>query len=232
MHLRNCRVAVSVAVLFLGTTFARADVVKNISTGSDQVAGTKVANNAPDTDWLIAAGSAGGFSGQTSIARSAPLPSPYLPDGASAASRWIAINSNQGLEGISVPAGVYLFQTTVDLTGYDPATAVIGPSSRFAIDDGLQGIRVNGSTVYTLPDGRVQTRFDQFETVLPANVGAGAFQPGVNTVTFVLENALSGTPVAFRFEGSVSATPVPEPIGLGLLLGGASALIRRRRRDR
>jgi hypothetical protein len=228
MHTSRNPVALGAAlILLVPAALARADVVKNISTGFDQVAGTKVANGAADADWVIGAGSAGGFAGQTTIARSAPLPSPYLADGASAASRWIGINSNQGLEGISVPAGVYFFQATVDLTGYDASTAAIA-NSRFAIDDGLQGIRINGNTIYTLPDGRVQTRFDEFETVLPPDLGAGAFQPGVNTITFVLENAVSGTPVAFRFEGNVIAA-VPEPGGAAVFVVGlAGAFVRRR----
>ena len=225
---RACRPCVALAVvLAVAAPLGAQTVVKNISSGVDAATGLKLPNNAQDVDYVVAPGGDGGYVGETLIARSTPLPSSYLPDDASAGSRWVAINTGQGLEGISVPVvGSFYFQTTVDLTGFDPSTASIS-GGRFAVDDGLTAILVNGETAYTPP---VINPTDHFEEV-PDGVGAGWFQAGLNTITFQLVNTASFTPVAFRFEGNVTATPIPEPGALAAAgVAVAGGLLARRRR--
>ena len=219
---RHAVIGLVLLVQLVGS-LARAAVVKNISTGIDPSTGLQLANNAADPDWVVAAGGdGGGYVGQATIARSSPLPAVYQSDSASTASRWIAINSGFGLEGFSVPGTHYNFQTTVDLTGYDPATASI-PSGRFAVDDGIIDVRINGTAV-SIPGGSAQG-LDKFYN-LPANLGAGLFTPGVNTITFELLN-LSSSPQALRLEASVVATP--EPAALLFLPALAVFLTRSRR---
>src|SRR4051812_29299312 len=110
--------------------------------------------------------------------------------------------------------GTYNFQVTFDMTGFNPATALI-PTSRSAADDQLAAIRVNGTTVFTRL--AAQNTGQEAWFTLPANLGAGAFTAGMNTITFQLDNIPpANTPLALRFEGNVTATPIPEPAGLGL----------------
>jgi hypothetical protein len=212
---------------------APAAVVKNISTGINPATGAKVPNAATQSTYAIAPGGTGGQVGGRVVAWSAPIPpygypSTYVPDEASARSRWISIYP-PGAPNPQVGLGTFLYQTTVDLTGFDPATALIS-GARFAVDDAFWGVRVNGATVFTPPPPGYYTNMDSFAD-LPANLGAGAFRPGVNTITFVVENVADQSPASLRFEGTVTAVPVPEPaVGGGLVVASAAALRRRRRR--
>jgi len=129
------------------------------------------------------------------------------------------------MEGISLPGTSYNFQTTVDLTGFNPATASI-PTGQFAVDDAINDIWINGKVI-NLPSG-LAMGLDRLYT-LPTNLAAGLFTSGVNTITFDLINAVPGTPVAFRMEASVTAS-VPEPTGL-LLVAGFAAMFSRRSRS-
>ena len=111
--------------------------------------------HASDPDWVVAPGGDGApYVGQNTIARSTPLPSVYLPDNASAASRWIVINSGFGIEGFSLGGSHYNFQTNVDLTGFSPSTVSI-PNGRFAVDDGIVDVKINGTTL-NFPNGFAQ----------------------------------------------------------------------------
>jgi hypothetical protein len=208
---------------FFGVSAARATVVKNISTGIDDSTGLQLVNNAPDTDYTIATGSSSNV-GATPIARSTPLPAPYLTDASSTASRWIAINSGSGLEGISVAAGDYFFQTTVNLTGFLASTAII-PSLRYASDDELVSLAINGTPVFSQPQRGTDGEFFGFNQ-LSANLGAGLFQDGSNTISFEVYNVVGDT--ALRVEGSVTAS-VPEPASLLMALPLSFLLAMRRK---
>lgn len=183
-----------------------------------------------DTDYVIASGGTGGRFGTVPVARQTPLSGGWLADAASSASRWIVISSGQGGEGMSVETGSFRFQTTVDLTGYNPATAFLD-SLRYAADNKLTALRINGTTVFS-QGTEAEEEFGSL-IALPATLGQGLFVSGVNTLTFEVLNTeppphLSTTPVGFRLEGSVSAT-VPEPtacLALGAM-GTLCALARR-----
>jgi hypothetical protein len=189
--------------------FMLSSVVANISTGIDRATGLKLPNNATDPNYVMAAGSTLGI-GMHPIARSAPLPAPYITDASSTASRWISVLTNNGAEGLDGPAGYYNYQTTVNLTGFDPSTAVLS-SIRFASDNKLINVYVNGTIVASpIPDGS-HNGLEAFHT-LPTRLGAGLFTAGINTITFkVINDELTE---AFRYEGSVIATRVTGPASI------------------
>jgi hypothetical protein len=70
--------------------------------------------------------------------------------------------------------GTYEFVTTFDLTGYDPATAVL--AGKWALDQ-YGTIYLNGNLVATLPDQNWNNNLTSF------NLTSG-FLPGTNTLTF------------------------------------------------
>jgi hypothetical protein len=182
--------------------------VKNLSTGIDDATTLRLTNNQPDSDYVIAAGGTGGHVGEVPVARATPLPNGWLADSASAASRWIVLNTGVGQEGVNVGPGTYLMQTSVNLSGVDPATAVIA-SLRYAADNKLLSLRVNGSAVFS-QNSTFAEEFGNFIS-LPSNLGGGLFHDGANTITFELMNQEGVvTPLGLRVEGSVAAQ-VPEP---------------------
>jgi hypothetical protein len=152
-----------------------------------------------------------------------------MSDSISTGSRWDAVNSGQGAEGISMPLGFFSFQTTVDLTGCDPATASV-PNLRFGDDDFITNMRIN-DTIVNLPIGALKGGFDQFYSY-PGPVGEGLFKSGVNTISFDMLNVIAGTSMALRMEASVTATPVPEPACASIAaIAGSLMLLSRRRSD-
>ena len=209
-------------IVFAAAGTIRAEVIKNISTGYDEVAGGKLANNSPDTDYVIGPGGNGGRVGATPIARSSPLPSRFVADNASEESRWLAVASGAGLEGINVGLGTYFFDTEVDLSGFVPITARLA-QLRYAADNKLIGIYVNDTRVWQQSNSFAE-EFRGFRGL--ADQGLSAFGPSLNTIRFEVSNQLtSASPMAFRLEGLVVATPVPEPSTLILLSMGAVGLL-------
>lgn len=220
-------------LLVLLTSACVADVVKNLSTGIDDATSAQLTNNQADADYSIVAGGTGGHVGETLVARSTPIANGWLTDAASSASRWIVLNTGVGQEGINVGPGTYLFRTTVDLAGFDPQSAVI-PSLRYAADNKLVSLRVNGTAVFA-QDLTFAEEFGSFRQ-LPANLGLGLFQAGANTVSFELLNQEgANTPLGLRVEGSVTAQ-VPEPaaaaVAAVLMAAPSGGFPRRRPRRR
>jgi hypothetical protein len=213
---------------------ALADVAKNLCTGIDDVSGLKLNNGQLDLDYTIAPGSTGGHVGETPAARATPLPNGWLVDSASAASRWVVLNTGIGQEGINAGPGNYIFQMSFSLAGFNEATASI-PSARYAADNKLIAVRVNGTPVFT-QDSTFAEEFGAFKQ-LPSNLGVGLFHAGGgNTVSFeVLNQAGFNSPLGLRVEGTVTAQ-APEPsttvsaaAALGGMILGGSARVRRRR---
>jgi len=125
---------------------------------------------------------------------------PYI--GADGTSAWIGPNQSSFL----AAPGVYDYRTTIDLTGFDPATASI--AGRWASDD--EGtIRLNG-----IATGLASERFDSF-SAFALNSG---FVAGLNTIDFIVNNGGdSANPTALRVQFTSATAEVPEPATLALL---------------
>jgi len=220
----------AVIALFVNShVVADAAVVKSISTGIDDATNVQIANNSPDPDFVVGLGSSAHV-GSIPIARSSPLPPSYFGDAVSSSSRWLAINTGVGEEGLNVIQGTYFFQTEVNLSGFDASSAQI-VDLRYGGDDKMNEITINGVSVWTRP---IAFGGDFFEWHNVGSIGLGSFVPGVNVIRFNVSNEPEPpTAMALRVEGRVEAV-VPEP-GAGVLLAvalcGAKILQRKRARN-
>ncbi len=222
---RTCSIALITACL---ATTSLAATVKNLSTGIDNASSTKIPEGSPDLNYVLAPGGTAGHAGQTLFAYATNIPSSYLPDSASANSRWIALNTGVGIQGTTTDPGTYIFQTSVNLDGFDPASTLI-PSLQYAADNELINVAINGTSVFSQVD-QFAEEFGTF-TVLPANLGIGLFHAGNNTVSFTVSNQAGlQSPMALRVEGSVTANPVPEPITLSIAAPTALLFFKRQKK--
>ncbi len=122
----------------------------------------------------------------------APIP-PWLGD--TAASKWVGPANGGG----SAAPGNYTYTTTFNLAGLDPATAIL--SGRFAVDNELRGIRINGNLI-TTPVGN----FNVWTSLEINAANHPVFRSGQNTLEFNVFNAgNAGNASAFRAEMTASA---------------------------
>ncbi len=89
-------------------------------------------------------------------------------------------------------SGTYIYRTTVDLTGLDPATAVV--NGRWATDNDGLDILLNG-----LSTGNQVLLGFNFGAFAPFTITNG-FVPGSNTLDFVVHQAGAATPTGLRVE--------------------------------
>jgi hypothetical protein len=101
------------------------------------------------------------------------------------------------------PVGGYVYRTTFDLTGLNPATATI--SGTVYVDNSVT-VLLNGQGTGNI--GGSFTAGTQLDFTIP--VGTAAFQPGVNILDFLVDNA--------------GGTPNPEALDVTLLRGTANAV--------
>ena len=131
---------------------------------------------------------------------------PYIADNSTSA--WIGPSSDSDLNG---PEGDYVYRATFDLTGFDPATAVI--TGGWSSDDGGLDILINGSSLgFATADTQFSIGFSFFSVT-------SGFVAGINTLDFVVNNSGSGH-TALRVEMAGSALSVPEPETYAMLLMG------------
>lgn len=120
-----------------------------------------------------------------------PIPNGYASSGPNSQALFAAPDGTTGVSG-----GTYIFRITFDLTGLNPATAVI--SGVWNSDNSTTGILLNGNaTGYTSGSTFNVQPAAQF-------LLNGPFLPGVNTLDFVISN--SGGPVSVRVEVSGKAS--------------------------
>lgn len=149
-----------------------------------------------------------------------PIP-PYIGDNAFSA--WIGPNNDSIIDG---PVGLYDYQTTFSLAGFNASTASI--FGGWSTDNNGIKILLNG-----VDTGNPGTSFVQFATgFAPFSITSG-FLAGLNRLDFIVNNG--GGPTALRVEMHGSAAlsgGIPEPTTWALMIGGfgmAGAMLRRRR---
>jgi hypothetical protein len=156
-----------------------------------------------DTNWTITAGdeTVGPF----------PQPSTVCPpfqiyrDNEPGISQWISVDQGTTFKG--VPAWTnYVFETTFDLTGFDPNSVRI--SARVLADNGVREVRLNGKVLPVEPwndyyVGVTYYEFHRFEI-------EDGFVPGVNKIQFLVNN---DTYISKTDQG-VERPNTPNPMGL------------------
>lgn len=171
-------------------------------------------NGTIDPNWTVG----GPITGSTYvIADNGVYPFPKWNGSAAGSSQWISATADN-----VAPSGTYTFRTSVDLTGLDPATALI--TGRWAADN-TGYIAVNGTMVGFPPIGGIgNSDTEGFRDWTDFSL-SGVFAPGVNTIDFVVDNLHDGSPLGVRVELSGAAgqggDTVPEP---STMLIGAMAI--------
>jgi hypothetical protein len=109
----------------------------------------------------------------------------------------------------SVPPGRYSFRTTFDLTGFNPATALV--NLQVAVDNELTNVTFNGAVTSLR-----YSNFNAFSSGFPLTNG---FVAGTNTLDFIMSNITgSPSPGGLRVKASGTATrfvPTNMPVALG-----------------
>ena len=123
---------------------------------------------------------------------------PWLANGPN--SKWISPLASQATGNA---AGDYRYRIVFDLTGLEPATAVI--TGRWTSDNAGAGIFLNGAATGITYDGN----FGAFSATFTINSG---FVDGTNTLDFVVNNAgTTVNPTGLRAEVSGTADAQPPP---------------------
>lgn len=139
-----------------------------------------------------------------------PVSTNYITDLGSAL--WIGNASNPNGDS---PVGEYYFQTTFDLTGYDPSTASITGGVR--TDNALLDIFLNATSL-GINSGGSEVPFGD-PSPISLSISSG-FLPGLNTLTFRINNTdCNGctNPFGLLTNAQVNADPVPLPTAIWLL---------------
>lgn len=218
---RYCSIAVlSVLVLTFGMTQCFADPVFIDTSGLA-------------LGWTVAvkdAGFDGGEGSPVSIGDFAP-PSTTAATPRANLANWIAANSTGSSGSFTGDYQLFTFQQKFDLTGYDPATAVL--TFQWAADDSGESFATRGQWTpkFSLNGGGLQeypgSPTNTYSLSSPVTLTSG-FISGINAITFYVEG--NGTTdglsvIKSSFTASTSThNPVPEPTSLLLFGTGLGAI--------
>ena len=191
-----------------------------LANGGAEINYTLVSQPLGSSSSLIAVTSAGGF----------PVP-PWLGD--SPDSAWIRPDNPYPFQGDkdNDPAGMYVYETKFDMTGFIRSTASI--TGRWSTDNPGLYVTLNGNAI----DPGTSTgagSFDTWTNFSFAASGLNIFVDGLNTLRFYVNNVAqsSGNPTGLRVEMTGNAVLVPEqgpeavplPASLVLLVTGIPGL--------
>jgi hypothetical protein len=203
------------AALALTSSPAKADVITSLfNTGLD-ASGNKLGAGAIDPHWtLVVNPENSGPQAYVTVTDGFPIPSAWVSNPGNA--QWIMPTSGFAENNTS---GSYAYQTTFDLSGFDPTTASV--TFRVAADNRVSGVFLNGNDVgfsYAGPTGTgdAYTAFsDSFTISNPA-----FFQDGLNQLQFqVVNDPVDGgaycydpqNPTGMLVKIYGKACPIPEP---------------------
>jgi hypothetical protein len=213
------------AALAVALPVSAAPITTLYNTGVDGV-GAVLSNGVVDPHYTLVSVPSGSTVVRVITADGYPIP-PYIGD--NTVSRWVGPNNSSDL--VSAP-GNYVYRTTFSLAGFQASTAVI--TGQWTSDnDGVQ-VLLNG-----VDTGIPATGFSQFSVgFVPFAISSG-FQPGVNTLDFVIHNGGSApgnstggaNPTSLRVEMTGTAV-VPDGGSALVLLGASMALLEALRRRR
>lgn len=220
MTLKRLLAAVPV---FVFTASVRAAAIPGLFNAGVDGAGAALSHGSVDSHYCLISAPSGGTTSMSvhTSAGGHPIDGSWIGD--STVSAWIGPNTGAA----AGPVGGYVYRTTFDLTGFDPATASI--SGRWSADNS-GGINLNGAST-----GATANSFSAYS---PFSINSG-FVAGINTLDFLVNNASIGAggfnPTGMRLEIlSSSVTAVPEPSTSMLLLAGlafAGVVAQRRKRS-
>jgi len=180
-----------------------------LTAGCSVVAGGTISDNFFNPPFQLISAPAG--SSLQTVANTQPatgVPVPWLANNTT--SRWISPNNLNAA--MTDPAGTYVYTQTFTLASAAQAREIVGQWA----SDNSGVLDFNGSVVST-------TGSSDFGTWTPFTINSG-FLTGVNTLTFTVNNTLSGpnqTPTGLRVEfASVTLPEAHEMTALSLMLGG------------
>ena len=197
-------------MIFAGAPTSNAFTVYN--TGVDS-AGAKLAPGSTDSHWQVISGPGITSPIQAVVANNQHPSGQYF---ATANSMWVSWTAS-ALGTTNTP---YTYELTFDLTGYDPASAVL--SGLWGVDNfgsiTLNGLAPIGTGTFILSG----TSFDHFNTTHEFSI-TGGFVDGVNSLQIQVVD--TGNPSGLNVSALVGmANPVPEPTGLMLMFVGLIAI--------
>lgn len=162
--------------------------------------GQPLQDGAPDPHYQIVSGPNGVTAG-AAVATNNTWPVGFAWLANTTVSRWISPKADQTQ---GSPAGTYVYRTVFTVSAGSAASVAI--NGRFAADDELLDIRLNGASLGTSGAG--------FDRWISFSISRG-FVEGTNTLEFVVSNAsTSVNPTGFRVEMSAagSGTSVANPV--------------------
>ncbi|MCE9567335.1 MAG: RHS repeat protein [Planctomycetes bacterium] len=200
-----------------GESAADTTIAGLFNTGVDN-SGNPLTGLSTDSHWTVVSAPTSSLNGSTKA----------MPGNAYPFPRWVANDSNSEwvaptstATDASGPVGAYKFQTTFDLTGYDPSTVVL--SGRWSADnEGVQaylnGVPLDLNVTGPNPGSGVEA-YGAFSSFYITNGFNGAtFQTGQNTLEFVVRNdplssgSTTYNPIGLRVDDlHLSGTTPPVP---------------------